>query len=193
MYYINLIIIAIFLSSCASTSNEAAKNTSEISPLTQSDSEIQQYRTAITLLNDKNFEEAKKIFTEFIEKRPGLAGAYFNLALIAIQNNEPEEAFKFVNTALDKNPNLAQALNLLGFLEQEQGKIQQAEKHYLEAIKNKDDYAIAHYNIALLYDVYLQNINKAIFHYEKYMKITNNKDKKTADWLEHLKSSRING
>jgi tetratricopeptide (TPR) repeat protein len=193
MYYINLIIIAIFLSSCASTSSESTKNTSETSPLTQSDSEIQQYRTAITLLNDKNFEEAKKIFTEFSEKRPGLAGAYFNLALIAIQNHEPEEAFKFVNTALDKNPNLAQALNLLGFLEQEQGKIQQAEKHYLEAIKNKNDYAIAHYNIALLYDVYLQDINKAIIHYEKYMKITNNKDKKTADWLEHLKSSRVNG
>ena len=193
MYYINIIIVAIFLSSCASTSNVGTKNSSEISPLTQSDAEIKQYSTAIALLNKQNFEEAKKIFVKFTEQRPELAGPYVNLAIIAVENNDSQEAFKLVNTALDKNPNLAQALNLLGFLEQEQGKILQAEKHYLDAIKNKSNYALAHYNIALLYDVYLQDINKAVIHYEKYMSLTNNKDKKTADWLEHLKSSKVNG
>jgi tetratricopeptide (TPR) repeat protein len=122
-----------------------------------------------------------------------LAGPYVNLAIIAIQDKNSEEAFKLVNLALNKNPNLAQALNLLAFLEQQEGKIQQAEKHYQDAIKNKDDYAIAHYNIALLYDIYLQDIDKAIVHYERYMKLINNKDKRTADWLEQLKSSKESG
>ena len=71
--------------------------------------------------------------------------------------------------------------------------IKEAEKHYKEAIKNKNDYAIAHYNIALLYDVYLQDIKSAIPHYERYMKLINNKDKSTADWLEQINSQKDNG
>ena len=98
-----------------------------------------------------------------------------------------------MNIALTRNPNFAQALNLLAYLEQVSGEIRSAEKHYKEAIKNKDDYAIAHYNIALLYDVYLQDIESAIPHYERYLKLTNNKDKSTADWLEQLKRTKENG
>jgi len=98
-----------------------------------------------------------------------------------------------VKLALTKNPNLAQELKLLAYLEQLNGEIRLAEKNYKEAIKNKDDYAIAHYNIALLYDVYLQDIASAIPHYERYMTLTNNKDKATADWLEQLKNNKDKG
>jgi len=145
------------------------------------------------LLNDNKLDASKEIFQQFKENRPELAGPYANLAIISLKNNEPEKALELVKVALTKNPNLAQALNLLAYLEQVSGEIKEAEKHYKEAIKNKNDYAIAHYNIALLYDVYLQDIKSAIPHYERYMKLINNKDKSTADWLEQINSQKDNG
>lgn len=186
MYYIKLLIIALLLTSCSATNETSSGYTSNLNPLEQSDSERNLYKNAITFLNNEKLDAAKEIFNELKSERPELAGPYANLAIIALRQKDSEHALKLVKLALTKNPKLAQALNLLAYLEQTKGEIQSAEKHYKEAIKNNNNYAIAHYNLALLYDVYLQDVKKAITHYERYMKLINNEDKKTADWLEQL-------
>jgi tetratricopeptide (TPR) repeat protein len=193
MYYIKLFIIALLLSSCSSTNENASVSDSGLSPLQQSDSERDRYKKAITLLNNNKLDAAKKILLQFKSERPELAGPHANLAVIALKNNDPEKALELVKIALTKNPKLPQALNLLAYLEQVSGEIRSAEKHYKEAIENKKDYAIAHYNIALLYDVYLQDVESAISHYQHYLKLIGNKDKNTADWLEQLKRTREKG
>lgn len=193
MYYINILFIAIFLTSCSGTTETSSVPSSGISPLEQTDSERSLYKKAITFLNNDKLDAAKEIFLGFTTERPELAGPHANLAVIALKNNQPEEALKLVKFALTKNPKLAQALNLLAYLEQINGEIRAAEKHYKEAIQSNKNYAIAHYNIALLYDVYLQDVESAIPHYERYMKLINNQDKKTADWLEQLKRTKEKG
>lgn len=193
MHYINLILIAVLLTSCATTNETSPVASSGLSPLEQSDSERGKYQHAVALLKNGKLTAAKEIFLEFNSDRPELAGPYANLAIIALKNNKPEKALDLVKTSLTKNPKMAEALNLLAYLEQISGDIKSAEKHYKEAIANKNDYAIAHYNIALLYDIYLQDIESAIPHYERYMSLINNKDKSTADWLEQIKRSKDNG
>lgn len=196
MYYIKLLLVALLLSSCATTNDttiteEAAS--SGVSPFEQSDSEKNLYRKAVVLLNEGKLESAKEIFEEIKSDRPEFSGPYANLAVIALQEKKPEVAFKLAKLAVNKNPKFPQALNLLGYLELKNGEILAAVKHYKEAIKYKNDYALAHYNIALLYDVYMQDVQSAIPHYEKYMKLINGKDKTTADWLEQLKRTKGNG
>jgi len=193
MNYIKLFVVSLLLTSCATTTETSIVSSSGLSPFEQSDSERKEYKKALTLLNNNKLNAAKDVFQQFKENRPELAGPYANLAIIALKKNEPEKALELVKVALTKNPNLAQALNLLAYLEQVSGEIKKAEKHYKEAIKNKNDYAIAHYNIALLYDVYLQDIESAIPHYEQYMKLINHEDKSTADWLEQIKQQKDNG
>lgn len=193
MNYIKLLIVTLLLTSCATTTETTSVSSSGISPLEQSDSEQSKYKIALTLLNHDKLEAAKEIFQQFKSNRPELAGPPANLAIIALKNNDPEKALELVKLALAKNPNLAQALNLLAYLEQISGEIKSAEKHYKEAIQNKNDYAVAHYNIALLYDIYLQDIESAIPHYERYMQLINNEDKNTADWLEQIKRQKDNG
>lgn len=193
MNYIKLLPLALLLASCATTSETPDITSSGKSPLEQSASELSLYKKALKLLNSDKLDSSKEIFQQINSDRPELAGPYANLAIIALKNNNPGKALKLVEVALNKNPNLAQALNLLAYLEQISGNIQQAKEHYKEAIQNKNDYAIAHYNIALLYDVYLQDIESAIPHYEKYMKLINNADKNTADWLEQIKRKKDNG
>lgn len=192
MNYIKLIFISILISSCATTNEGTNTSSSGKSPLVQSEDDRNNYKRALVFLNMKKLSAAKEIFIQLSEERPELAGPYANLAIIALRNSDPEKALKLVKTALTKNPNFAQALNILAYLEQISGEIKSAEKHYKEAITNKNDYAIAHYNLALLYDVYLQDIEKAIPHYETYMKLINNEDKNTADWLEQIKRKADN-
>ena len=193
MFYIRLLLVSLLITSCSSTNETNIVSSSGLSPLEQSDSERNEYRKAILLLNKNQLDTAKDIFLKLKSTRPELAGPYANLAIIALKQNQPDKALELVKTSLIRNDKLPQALNLLAYIEQENGEIKSAEKHYLEAIKYNENYALAHYNIALLYDIYLQNVDKAIPHYERYMKLINNKDKTTADWVEQLKRTRENG
>lgn len=194
MYYINLFIIALLLASCSATNQTSSPvATSGLNPNEQSESEHAKYKKAISLLNNNKLDAAKEIFLQFNEERPELAGPYANLAIIALKQEQPKKALELVQICLSKNSKLPQALNLLAYLEQRKGEAQSAEKHYLEAIKYKNNYALAHYNLALLYDIYFQDIAKAIPHYEIYLKLTNYKDKNTADWLEQIKRTKGNG
>jgi len=67
------------------------------------------------------------------------------------------------------------------------GKYKEAETHYLTAIKLDNKNASAHYNLALLYDVFYQDIRSAIPHYEQYLALINQEDEDTLNWVEELK------
>jgi len=159
----------------------ALKNTTE--------SEILTYRQAITHLNNNKLNEAKSLLTEFIEERPALSGPWANLGLVYIKENKLDKATEVLDKALKLNPKLAQAHNLRGYIENKKRNFLKAEEFYKKAIELNADYSIAHYNLALLYDIYLQDVAKAVLHYKMYLKLTKYKDKKTADWLEQLSSS----
>ncbi|MFK5914022.1 MAG: hypothetical protein QM484_06580 [Woeseiaceae bacterium] len=195
MQYINLLLLILLLSSCATTEHIDTENivSSGQSPLEQSESEKLRYKNAVSLLNKGRLDAAKEIFIEFKQDRPELAGPYANLAVIALRNKNIAKAHQLVKLSLIRNPKLSQALNLVAYLEQLKGDIESAEQHYKEAIQSNNNNAIAHYNIALLYDVYLQDIGSAIPHYKKYMSLTGNKDKNTSDWLEQIKRTNEKG
>ena len=176
--------------SCSSVTKVSDSATSSSNSSVQSESELLQFKQATILLNRDKIKEAKEIFLSLTNERPDLAGPYSNLAIIALKENEPNKAIELVHLALNKNPNSPQALNMMAYLEQIKGDIKSAEKYYKQAIENDDSYSLAHYNLALLYDVYLQDIESAIPYYERYMKLINNEDKNTADWLEQIKRSK---
>lgn len=158
-----------------------------------SSSDIQKYRQAISLLSAGELEKAKLALIEFTEDRPQLAGPWANLGLIYIKQNRPEEAERYLDKAIERNPELAQAYNLKAYIEKSKGNILKSVELYKKAVSLKDNYAIAHYNLALLYDIYIQDIPKAVAHYQKYISLIKKKDKQTADWLEQLRASMKKG
>lgn len=156
-------------------------------------SEIEEYKQAMRHLKDGELDKSREILMEFIQNRPSLAGPWANLGLIYIKQNKLNQAEEAITKALKRNPKQAHSLCLLGYLESKKGNLLVAKKHYLEAIKHKSNYPVAHYNLALIYDVYFQDIAKAVKHYSTYLKLTGNKDKKTRDWVESLKRSLKKG
>ena len=69
----------------------------------------------------------------------------------------------------------------------------EAKNDYLKAIQLKPDYINAQYNLALLYDIYLQDIKSAIQHYEIYLSLIDKPDEPTLEWVNHLKGTLKNG
>ncbi len=145
------------------------------------------YQNALTELNNNNFKKAEKYFLKVTKTHPDLSGPWANLALIYIKQELYEKAGNHIKKSLEKNPEMAQALNMAGFIEERKGNINKAKNYYEKAIEKKPDYTLAYYNLALLYDVYLQNIREAIKYYQQYLSLLDEEDEKTENWVEELK------
>ncbi len=193
MYYTRIIIILslLLLSACSQHNGQKyEKNSAQSEDFTSNpESEINLYQQAIIHLRDNDLDMAKDILVTFTKNRPELAGPWANLGLIKIKNNDLDAAEKLLEIAVEKNPKMAQAFNLLGFIANKRENLQQAKEFYIQAIQYKNDYAVAHYNLALLYDIYFQEIEKAIQHYQRYLELIEYNDQETIDWLDELKFS----
>lgn len=153
----------------------------------------QLYRQAITALNDNRLDDAEDMLNRFQQEKPGLAGSYANLGLIYYKQEKLDASEQQLKKALELNPQQAQALNLMGQVEFSRGHASESESYYKRALQIDKDYAIAHYNIALLYDIFFQDIPRAIEHYRKYLELTGNQDEMTRNWLEQLVNSQRGG
>jgi tetratricopeptide (TPR) repeat protein len=188
MCYIKTLLTIVLLITIASCSNQT-KTVDNNQTTESSVQELQLYKNAIIALNKKELDKAEKLFLTMSERQPNIAGSWANLALISIKKSDLPQAEEYVKMALDKNPNMPQALNLSGYLAQKKGEINKAKSYYLTAISHKSDYALAHYNVALLFDIYLQDIAKAIEHYQLYLTHSEQKDENTKNWVKGLKAT----
>ena len=66
-----------------------------------------------------------------------------------------------------------------------QGKFFEAEAAYLKAITADPDYALAHYNLGVLNELYLQRLDAALQHYQYYQEISGDEHGVTK-WLADL-------
>lgn len=187
------LLLSIFLFSC--TNNAPTTGSSDEKKLTSPEknasikTELALYQKALLMLNTNKLDEANKLFTEMSQLQPDIAGPWANLALIQMKKGNAKASKKLIDIALQKNPNMPQALNIAGSLSLSSGQLNEAKKYFTQAITHKPDYALAHYNLALLFDVYFQDLPKAITHYQHYLDHLDQEDKETTRWLKGLKST----
>lgn len=154
---------------------------------------IKEFQQGLGALDNYEDIKAQRIFQKFIQHYPDFPGAYVNLALIHFRKEEYAQALKLVNIAIEVNDQFAESYHLKAQLLLIDGEIHQAKDNYLTAVKLKPDHLNAHYNLALLYDIYLQEIALAVKHYEKYVSLLIAPDERTSEWINHLKNTLKNG
>lgn len=187
-----ILLVLLLISACSTGVKQQSVGDEDISvsgDLSVSAEDKHLYRQAITAVNAGELDQAEHLLKEFSQRKPGFAGPLANLGLVYFKQGKLELAETNLKQALQKNPRQAHALNLLGQIAYVNGDAGKAEDYYKRAIAIKDDYAIAHYNLALLYDILFQDIQKAVIHYRRYMQLTGNSDSETANWLEQLENS----
>ena len=134
--------------------------------------------------------DAELRFQEFLLQYPNYAGAHVNLAIIFAARGDDQAAENSLIDALLLNPEHPAALNQLGMLLRRQGKLTEAESAYQRAIAADPGYALAHYNLGVLYDLYLQRLDVALQHYEAYQTLVG-EDKQVTKWIADL-TRRLN-
>lgn len=179
-----IVAFAIIVTGCSTTPSSTTP--AEKTPL--SSSEKSAYEDALSNMKAGETDKAISGLKKLTQSHPVFVDGWINLATVYYNNKKIEEANSALINAKKINPDLPEIYNLTGLLDVEKGEYQSAEKNYLSAITLKNNYAAAHYNLAIVYDVFYQDIGKAITEYEKYLTLTGNTDKSTISWVTELKA-----
>jgi len=144
------------------------------------------FEQATAVMAAGDFLDAELRFQEFLLQYPSFPGAHVNLAIIHGENGDHESARAAVDAALALNPDHPVALNQLGLLLRKNGNFLEAEAAYLKAVTASPDYALAHYNLGVLNELYLQRLDVALQHFERYQALVGD-DKQVEKWIADLR------
>lgn len=136
----------------------------------------------------KNFDEAKKQCEQIIQIDKKLAGPWVMLGNIAIEQEDKTKAIEHFNKAISVNPLNVNAYLPLARLERENGQYIAAQNIYAQALQVWKDFPEAHLNLAILYDLYLNDPLQAQQHMEAYQFLSDGKDQQVAKWLDEIRS-----
>lgn len=186
--------LLLVLAGCASgpqPAKNAAGNSASASGLPLEEREIPPnaltlYEQAVASMASGDSIDAELRFQEFLLQYPDYPGAHVNLAIIFASRGDLQAAENSLTDALIVDPAHAAALNQLGMLLRRQGKFVEAESAYTRAIQANPDYALAHYNLGVLNDLYLQRLDVALEHYERYQELAGDNQQVTK-WIADLK------
>ena len=144
------------------------------------------YEQAVAAMAAGDFIDAELRFQEFLLRYPDYPGGHVNLAIIFAGRGDDKAVEDSLTDALILDPEHPVALNQLGMLLRRQGKFLEAESAYLKAVTANPDYALAHYNLGVLNDLYLRRLDAALQHYERYQELAG-EDNQVTKWIVDLK------
>lgn len=133
---------------------------------------------------------AESQLARLVQAQPDSASAWYNLAWVRYQRQAYPEAEEALVKAIQFAPQAANNYNLYGLIAQGKGDFRQAQQYYRQAIQFDQDFAIAHYNLGLLHDIYFQDMAAAVQHYEQYLARVD--DEETSVWMNELKAILAN-
>lgn len=178
---IMFIITVLLISAC----NSAPKKSSSL-PVELPSNSLHNYQRGVQFARSGNDTEAIKEFTLLTQRTPNAAIGYTSLGLLYLKQGDYQSAQDYFFRAIQLDPNDKIAHNHLGISLRNLGKFKDAEESYLSAISIDNDYADAHHNLAVLYDIYLQELPLALKHYKYYQSLNNGNDNMVTKWLVDL-------
>jgi tetratricopeptide (TPR) repeat protein len=145
-----------------------------------------QFAKAVAAMKDGKDKQAAALFSEIAKQDPQLASPHTNLGILFYRQDRMTEAEAAFKEALQRDSNDYVAANYLGMIYRGQGRFADAKSAYEQALAAKPDYANAHLNLAILYDLYLGQLDQALDQYQKYKQYAGETDPQLVGWLADL-------
>jgi len=146
----------------------------------------QQYSQALQMMKSNRLTDAELEIKQLTVAYPQFAGPQLNLGLLYLQASRLSDAETAFKAALQMSPANPIAGDELGIVERKLGKFSEAEAAYLQAIAAEPNYAPAHLNLGVLYDLYLAEPQKALEQFERYIEIAG-ENKQVSGWVIELR------
>lgn len=147
---------------------------------------IESLKDAIRLLKEGQFAQADANLEEVRRVRPDIPEVHFNLGMAKLQRRKYPEAVGHFRDFIVLRPQDPGAYAMSGIALREQGRFEEAEKSYREGLAIAPNNGLLHYNIGILYDLYLDVPEKALEHYLAYQKIQTTPDARVGGWIAVL-------
>jgi len=148
---------------------------------------VQEFAQALSMIDAGRLTDAELELKQLALAYPDFPGPYVNLGLLYERAGKLTEAEQAYQEALKRGMPSALAYTQLGVVYRKLGRFKEAETAYLDALKINADYAPAHLNLGVLCDLYLQQPERALASFERYMELSGNSDKRVANWIAELK------
>lgn len=142
--------------------------------------------TLLEVMRAGEWLAAREMAQELILAHPMLAEAYANMGSIQVQLKDTEKAEQAWLKALQVRPGWAAVSNRLGIFYRQQGRFDEALAMYQQALASDESYASAHRNIAILYELYRGEQQKALQHYRRYQQLLGGEDRQVKMWIVDL-------
>ncbi|MCX2780669.1 tetratricopeptide repeat protein [Microbulbifer thermotolerans] len=123
---------------------------------------------------------------QITERWPELSGPWLNLGIVQSRAGNAEAAEASLRQAISVNDLNVFAWNQLAALLRDAGRFEEALQCYQEALARWPDYSDAHRNLGILFDLYLQQPQKALEHYRAAQALREEPDKQLAGWIVDL-------
>jgi lipoprotein NlpI len=144
------------------------------------------YAQAISAVKAGQDKKAIQLFTGLTQEYPDFAASFTNLGLLYLKQEKLTEAEHAFKQAITINPADAIAYNHLGVVLRQRGQFEDARQAYENALRINAAYAAAHLNLGILNDLYLQNLDTALQHYQRYQALMGDTDQQVAKWIVDL-------
>ena len=146
-----------------------------------------EYDSAVGLLEQQQYDQGISLLVDLTAKAPELTAPYINLGMAYARVGDLERAESSFKAALERNPEHPVVLNEIGLLYRETGRFAAARESYEKALAVHEGFHFAHRNLAILCDIYLNDLPCALAHYEAYSQAVPD-DKEAAIWVADLRS-----
>lgn len=212
MRFTSLAILILLIAACASSPEKSAKRSAAETPVASpveagtgilppgpptpnpyladvpnvSRAVQQSFNDAVVSMQQKNWGQAERLLLRLTAEQPKLSGAQLNLGLVYLALNDQAKAGAAFQKAIASNSNNLAAYNQLAILKRQAGDFAGAEALYQQALAIWPYHPDSHKNIAILYDLYLGDAQRALAHYRAYGELVGDSDKQLPGWIADL-------
>lgn len=146
----------------------------------------QAYQAALAAIRAGQYKEAEGLLQRVSAREPGLSGPVANLAMVYDRTNRVPLAVKTMRRAIDINPRRADYHNVLGVMHRQQGEFKEARQAYEQALALDPGHAPALLNLGILWDIYLQEPDKALAYYQRYQQLVPGDTATITKWVADI-------